>query len=34
MYKNGDSFRNDEVLDKQFNNFKKKYWKSRSNNLE
>ncbi|WP_319005762.1 HNH/ENDO VII family nuclease [Metabacillus niabensis] len=34
LIKNGDSFRNDEVLDKQFNNFRKKYWKWRSNNLE
>ncbi|XBU94644.1 HNH/ENDO VII family nuclease [Peribacillus frigoritolerans] len=25
---------NDGVLDKQFNNFRKKYWKWRSNNLE
>nr|WP_277752232.1 HNH/ENDO VII family nuclease [Sporolactobacillus shoreae] len=31
---NGYSFKNDEILDKQFNNFRKKYWKWRSNNLE
>src|SRR5690625_392618 len=34
LIKNGDSFRNDPVLDRQFNNFRKKYWKWRSNNLE
>ncbi len=34
LIKNGDSFRINEVLDKQFNNFRKKYWKWRSNNLE
>lgn len=33
LIKNGDSFRNDEILDKQFNNFRKKYWKWRSNNF-
>ena len=34
LIKNGDSFRNDEVLDKQFNNLRKKYWKWRANNLD
>ncbi|NPC93609.1 hypothetical protein HOO54_15545 [Bacillus sp. WMMC1349] len=30
----GDSFRNDEILDKQYNNFRKKYWIWRSKNLD
>ncbi|EQB38511.1 MULTISPECIES: T7SS effector LXG polymorphic toxin [Virgibacillus] len=34
LIKNGDSFRNDTVLDKQFNNFRKKYWKWRSTYTE
>lgn len=34
LIKNGDSFRNNDLLDKQFNNFRKKYWKWRSNNLD
>ncbi|WP_404459759.1 T7SS effector LXG polymorphic toxin [Sutcliffiella horikoshii] len=29
----GNSFRNDPVLDKQFNNFRRSYWKYRSDNL-
>jgi LXG domain of WXG superfamily/A nuclease of the HNH/ENDO VII superfamily with conserved LHH len=34
LIKNGDSFRNNEVLDKQFNNFRKKYWKWRTTNID
>ncbi|MFO6495571.1 MULTISPECIES: T7SS effector LXG polymorphic toxin [Bacillus] len=34
LIKNGDSFRNDKILDKQFNNFRRKYWSWRSENLD
>ncbi|WP_234028663.1 HNH/ENDO VII family nuclease [Lentibacillus sp. Marseille-P4043] len=34
LIKVGDSFRNNGILDKQFNNFRKKYRKWRSNNLK
>ncbi|MGY0692380.1 HNH/ENDO VII family nuclease [Virgibacillus sp. FSP13] len=34
LIKDGDSFRNNKILDKQFNNFRKKYWKWRLNSLE
>ncbi|HDR7256158.1 TPA: HNH/ENDO VII family nuclease [Bacillus pacificus] len=34
LIKDGDSFRNSDILDKQYNNFRKKYWKWRFNNLD
>ncbi|WP_249727045.1 T7SS effector LXG polymorphic toxin [Bacillus paralicheniformis] len=34
LIKNGDSFRNNEILDKQFNNFRRNYWVWRSQNLD
>ena len=30
LVENGDSFRNDETLNKQYNNFRKKYWRWRA----
>ncbi|ABS22242.1 HNH/ENDO VII family nuclease [Bacillus cytotoxicus] len=34
LIKDGDSFRNSDTLDKQYNNLRKKYWKWRFNNLD
>lgn len=30
LVENGDSFRNDTTLNKQYNNFRKKYWRWRA----
>jgi hypothetical protein len=34
LIEDGASFRNDEVLDKQYNNFRKQYWKWRASQLD
>ena len=34
LKKKGDSFRNNNVLNSQYNNFRRKYWKWRANNLD
>ena len=34
LKKKGESFRNNDVLNSQYNNFRRKYWKWRANNLD
>ncbi|WP_346772049.1 MULTISPECIES: HNH/ENDO VII family nuclease [Bacillus] len=33
MIKTGESFQNNPILEKQYNNFKKNYWKSRAQEI-